>query len=187
MTAMISDRRDPQAMTVALTPLLDGFVPRTWVVAAFLLGAIARDSLGDPDAPSGDLERALDLAGTDHALFAFLIHPAPGLLKRHDQHRAASAALVSEVVELLAHMSRSVPSPGESARACKLITQGEIRVLPYLVTNLSAPEIAEELYLSTNTVRTHVRHLYQKLGAHIRIQAIERARAPGLLAPRARA
>lgn len=84
-------------------------------------------------------------------------------------------------------MSRSVPSPGESARACKLITQGEIRVLPYLVTNLSAPEIAEELYLSTNTVRTHVRHLYQKLGAHIRIQAIERARAPGLLAPRARA
>jgi LuxR family maltose regulon positive regulatory protein len=79
------------------------------------------------------------------------------------------------------------PSPGESARARKLITQGEIRVLPYLVTNLSAPEIAEELYLSTNTVRTHVRHLYQKLGAHSRTQAIERARALGLLAPRVRA
>ena len=46
-----------------------------------------------------------------------------------------------------------------------------------------SPEIADELYLSVNTVKTHMRHLYDKLGAHRRHQAVEQARALGLLAP----
>ena len=56
-------------------------------------------------------------------------------------------------------------------------------MLRYLPTNLSAPEIARELSLSVHTVRTHVRHLYAKLGTHRRTEAVERARALGLLAP----
>jgi hypothetical protein len=59
-------------------------------------------------------------------------------------------------------------------------------VLRYLPTNLSTPEIAAELYLSTNTIKTHQRHLYQKLGAGSRTEAVERARALGLLAPSSR-
>ena len=56
-------------------------------------------------------------------------------------------------------------------------------MLRYLPTNLSAPEIARELSLSVHTVRTHVRHLFAKLGAHGRTEAVERARSLGLLAP----
>lgn len=52
----------------------------------------------------------------------------------------------------------------------------------YLPTHLTAPEIAGQLYLSVNTVRTHMRHVYEKLGAHGRQEAVERARALGLLA-----
>jgi LuxR family maltose regulon positive regulatory protein len=48
---------------------------------------------------------------------------------------------------------------------------------------LSAPEIADQLYLSVNTVKTHTRHLYDKLGAHRRHEAVQQARALGLLAP----
>jgi LuxR family maltose regulon positive regulatory protein len=58
-----------------------------------------------------------------------------------------------------------------------------MRVLRYLPTNLSAPEIARELSVSVTTVRTHVSHLFVKLGAHRRTEAVARARDLGLLAP----
>jgi LuxR family maltose regulon positive regulatory protein len=66
------------------------------------------------------------------------------------------------------------------------LSQAEARVLRYLPTKLSAPEIADQLYLSVNTVKTHMRHLYDKLGVHRRHEAVEQARALGLLAPSAR-
>jgi LuxR family transcriptional regulator, maltose regulon positive regulatory protein len=52
-----------------------------------------------------------------------------------------------------------------------------------LPTHLSRHEIASELFLSPNTVKTHMRHLYGKLGTHRRAEAVQRARALGLLAP----
>lgn len=58
-----------------------------------------------------------------------------------------------------------------------------MRVLHYLPTNLSAAEIAQELSVSVNTIPTHIRHLFAKLGAHRRTEAVARARALGLVAP----
>jgi LuxR family transcriptional regulator, maltose regulon positive regulatory protein len=72
---------------------------------------------------------------------------------------------------------------GSSPRLTEPLSQSEARVLRYLPTNLSAPEIARELSVSVTTVRTHMRHLYAKLGAHQRTEATGRARALGLLAP----
>jgi LuxR family maltose regulon positive regulatory protein len=62
------------------------------------------------------------------------------------------------------------------------LSQAEARVLRFLQTNLSAPEIGRELHLSVNTIRTHMRHLYDKLSVHHRLEAVDRARALGLLA-----
>jgi LuxR family transcriptional regulator, maltose regulon positive regulatory protein len=172
-----------QAAPAALTALLD--VPRAhrvWVVAAFLPGATTCDALGDPDAIGRAVERALDLAEAGKMLFPFLIQQAPELLDHQARHRAASAALISEAVDLLARAGRPAP-PGELTRSGEPLTQGETRVLRYLSSNLSAREIADELYLSTNTVKTHQRHLYRKLDACTRTQAVERARALGLLGP----
>ena len=58
-----------------------------------------------------------------------------------------------------------------------------MRVLRYLPTNLPAPEIARELSVSVTTVRTHISHLFVKLGAHRRTEAVAQARDLGLLAP----
>jgi LuxR family maltose regulon positive regulatory protein len=60
-----------------------------------------------------------------------------------------------------------------------------MRVLRYLPTNLTAPEIARELYVSRDTVKTHMRSLYAKFGTHSRADTVARARALGLLAPSA--
>jgi len=66
------------------------------------------------------------------------------------------------------------------------ISEMEMRVLRYLPTNLTAPELAHELCLSVHTIKTHIRHLYTKLGVHGRGEAVQRARALGLLAPSSR-
>src|SRR2546430_17642225 len=72
-------------------------------------------------------------------------------------------------------------------RLAEPLSRGETRVLRYLPTNLSAPEIARELSVSVNTVRTHIRHVCGKLGAHGRTEAETRGRGLGLLAPSPRA
>ena len=71
-------------------------------------------------------------------------------------------------------------------RVTEQLTDSETRVLRYLPTHLTAPEIADELSVSVNTVSTHTHHLYAKLGVHSRHEAVDRARALGLLAPSAR-
>jgi LuxR family maltose regulon positive regulatory protein len=58
--------------------------------------------------------------------------------------------------------------------------------LRYLPTNLSLREIGDELYVSVHTVKTHIKHLYVKLGVHSRGEAVDRARVLGLLAPSSR-
>ena len=179
----------PQAAIGALAPVVGGSAPvfqPVWLVEALLLEAIARDALDEPSAPGRPLERALELAEPDGVLFPFLLHPAPGLLERHARHRTRHAALISEILNLLAGASRSAPPTDKPARLLEPISHSETRVLRYLPTNLSAPEIAAELTVSVNTVRTHQRRLYDKLGAHSRTEAVERARALGLLAPSSR-
>ncbi len=71
--------------------------------------------------------------------------------------------------------------PGAGLR--EPVSEMEMRVLRFLPTNLKAAEIAGELYLSVHTVKTHMRHLYTKLDVHGRGEAVQRARALGLLAP----
>ena len=61
------------------------------------------------------------------------------------------------------------------------LSPAETRVLRYLPTVLSLREIGDELYLSVNTIKVHVRHIYAKLEVHSRRRAAERARALGLL------
>jgi LuxR family transcriptional regulator, maltose regulon positive regulatory protein len=177
---------DPHAATVALAPVLDESAPvgwRSWLVEAFLLEAIARDALGDHAAAGRALERAFDLAEPEGALLWFLLHPAPGLLERHARQGTAHSALIAEILDLQAGKT---PAPQAGPRPpLKPLSGSEIRVLRYLPTHLSAPEIAGELSLSTSTVKTHLRNLYAKLGVHSRAEAVESARTLGLLAPSA--
>jgi LuxR family transcriptional regulator, maltose regulon positive regulatory protein len=183
-------QHDPQAATAALAPVLDGSAPAAnpgWMTQAFLLEAIARDTLGDPQAAGEALERALDLAEPDDAVFAFLLHPAPELLERHARRRTAHAGLISAILSLRAGQTPEPAPDNTGGRGPREpLSDSETRVLRYLPTNLPAPEIAGELSLSVHTIRTHIRHLYQKLGAHRRTEAVERARTLGLLAPAGR-
>src|SRR6266487_3637106 len=164
-------QHDTLAATSALAPVLDGSVRvhPVWAVAAALLEAIARDELGDPVAAERAIELALDLAKPDLVLFPFLAYPAPALLERHVRDCAKHAALVAEILSLprgargggqpsqdRGGLGGSPPRLTEPLRLAEPLSQGETRVLRYLPTNLSAPEIARELSVSVHTVRTHI-------------------------------
>jgi len=183
---------DPTAAAAALAPVIDGSVvmpnAHLWDVQAFLLQAITSDALGDANAARRALEQALDRAAPESLRFPFLYDPAPELLDRHRRHGTAHADLITEILNVLAGQKPGSPSANEGGRGGgrglrEPLSHAEARVLRYLPTKLSAPEIADELYLSVNTVKTHMRHLYDKLGAHRRHEAVEQARALGLLAP----
>jgi LuxR family maltose regulon positive regulatory protein len=175
---------DPSAAMAAVAPVLDGSAPvvgSAWLVEAFLLEAIARDVLGDEGPAGRALERALDLAEPNGVLLWFLLHPVPGLLQRHARHRTAHPALIADILSVLT--GQAPAPPAGPPPPLEPLSDREILVLRYLPTNLSARQIASELHVSHNTVRTHMRHLYAKLGTHRRFDTVERARAVGLLAP----
>jgi LuxR family transcriptional regulator, maltose regulon positive regulatory protein len=177
---------DPGAAIAEITRVLDNPVPDIlgpWIITAYALEAVARDGLGDQGATERALERALDLAEPDEVLIPFMLSSVQELLDRYPMHRTAHASLIAEIRSLYAgaRLAPRLPSPGPPAEP---LSGSEIRVLRYLPTNLTAPEIARELSVSPNTVRTHIKSLYAKLGTHRRAGAVERARALGLLAPR---
>jgi LuxR family maltose regulon positive regulatory protein len=183
-------RDDPEGASDVLAPLLDeaalAMRPRVWPVQALLLEAIARDALGDAGGAERAMERALDLAEPEGLLVPFLLYPAAGLLERQRRLRTSHAALISDVLDLLAGTTPASTRDPTQLLLREPLSKSETRVLRYLPTNLSASEIAGELHLSVNTIRTHMRHLYAKLGAHTRAEAVERARALQLLAPSSR-
>jgi LuxR family transcriptional regulator, maltose regulon positive regulatory protein len=146
--------------------------------------AIARDALDEEDAVCRAVERALDYAEPEGVLLWFLLHPTPELLKRQARQRTVHAALIGEILNLLTGSTHATP-PAGPRRLLEPLRDSELRVLRYLPTNLTAPEIAGELCVSTNTVKTHMRNLYAKLGTHRRAETVARARGLGLLAPSA--
>jgi LuxR family maltose regulon positive regulatory protein len=179
---------DASGAAAAVAPIVDGaLVAREplFEIQALLLEAIARDALRDPGAASRALERALDLAEPDGLLSMFLLYPTPDLLKRQARLQTAHASLISEILNLQAGHTPA-PRPEDVEPLREPLSESELRVLRYLPTNLRAPEIAAELFVSLNTIRTHMRHVYAKLGVHSRGDAVERARALGLLAPSSR-
>jgi len=77
--------------------------------------------------------------------------------------------------------SSIAPSNESSLAEIEQLSPSELRVLRYLPTNLSRPEIASELSVSVNTVNTHIRNIYAKLHAQDRSSAVQRARELRLL------
>ena len=75
------------------------------------------------------------------------------------------------------------PSAGQGSPTALVepLTGREMEVLRLLRTHLSSTDIAEELRISANTARFHIKNIYGKLGVHGRSDAVERARELGLL------
>jgi LuxR family maltose regulon positive regulatory protein len=105
------------------------------------------------------------------------------LLEALSSHQTRHPALRADILDVLQGSSRPAPHP-DPAPPAEPLSPGELRVLRYLPTNLSRPQIAGELSVSLNTVNTHLRSIYAKLQVRDRSAAVQRARELRLLAAR---
>jgi LuxR family maltose regulon positive regulatory protein len=155
-----------------ITPLVG---PAFTLVETDLLAGIAHLELGDRKAAAAAVEAALTAAEPDRLIFPFAMTGTAELLEVLPRHETAHGALLAEILDLL----RGGPAPGserERLSQAEELSPSELRVLRYLPTNLTRPEIASELYVSINTVNTHIRSIYSKLGVRDRSSAVGRAR-----------
>jgi LuxR family transcriptional regulator, maltose regulon positive regulatory protein len=170
-------RRDTAAAARALGAVAAGVVPamfaRTRVEGA-VLRAVAAAQVGDGKAGCEWIERALDLAEPEGMRAPFfeggvvvqrLLRDA---IRQGTGHRWLAGALVAAFDD--------PAGEGGAAELLEPLSEKECIVLRYLPTMMSNQEIAGELFVSVNTIKTHLKNIYRKLGSSDRRQAVRRAR-----------
>ncbi|MEU7934366.1 LuxR C-terminal-related transcriptional regulator [Micromonospora echinofusca] len=172
---------DPRAAGYALpdweAPEAAGWPLPVRLDAAVLDAALARRA-GDDRRAGRLLERALDLAGPEGFRRPFT-RAEPGvrdLLAAHLDAGTAHWPTVSDLVRGADAPAERAPAERGAAALDEPLTERELTILRYLQSILSNVEIAAELSLSVNTVKTHVRNIYRKLDATRRREAVRRAR-----------
>jgi LuxR family transcriptional regulator, maltose regulon positive regulatory protein len=157
-------------------------MPLSMRAEAWLLDALALDALADHENAARSLERSLDLAepaGLSRLLVEHgnLVRP---LLHRHVRHGTAHPAIVGEALDAIEHRGAERARPVAVILA-EPLSEREQAILRYLPTMMSNQEIAGELFVSVNTVKTHLKAIYRKLDATGRREAVQRGRDLGLM------
>ena len=163
------------------------------VIEILALQALALQLQGATTEAFTTLGRALKLAQPAGYVRIFVDGSAPmaAFLAQSAERRAQSDPLLIYIAQLL----RAFPEPQRQAQIVlrsplersnalnEPLSERELEVLRLLAAGLESPEIARELIIGVSTARTHIKNIYGKLGVHGRVQAIERARALGLVRP----
>jgi len=175
----------PDEASRLLTRLLQQAESNNWVdsmLSRLALQVRAFYDQGNTASAMETLKRALSLAERGGYIRIFLDQGAP--MEKLLRQAAARGAALDYVKKLLAAFERNHQPPVAERLAAPLIeslSERELEVLHLIAAGLSNPAIADTLVVSVNTVKTHVKRLYGKLGVNSRLRAVERARELDLL------
>jgi LuxR family transcriptional regulator, maltose regulon positive regulatory protein len=150
---------------------------------AWAIDAVARDAIHDEPGALRAIERALDLAEPRGYSQPLLRHGAPvrSLLRRRIAKGTAHRAFAGELISVLERVPATRHSDGNPL--LEPLSDRELAVLRFLPTMMSNAEIASEMFVSVNTVKTHLKHIYRKLDVSERRDAVRRGRELYLLSP----
>jgi len=150
------------------------------LIEVYLLETTAHLTLGDGESARLSLEKALQLGSAGGYVGTFL-EVGPVLdepLSRFSGH-PEYAGYAGALRQAFHRGESETETPRQPL--VEPLSERELDVLGYLAGSLTTPEIAEEMFLSVNTVRTHIKNIYQKLGVHKRSAAVRRARLLDIL------
>ena len=151
-------------------------------IEVLVLHAVARHAQLDHEGAAASLERALELAGAERFPWSSC-RPArrSAICSRGRCATARATAGWSRSCASCSTAARPAPPEARDRALLEPLSKRELTVLGYLETMLSTEEIAAELFLSTNTVKTHTKSIYRKLGVTRRRHAVSQARALRLI------
>jgi LuxR family maltose regulon positive regulatory protein len=152
---------------------------------------LARDPRADLDEAEAGVQRILEHM-VPHPWMALLAHAVLGevTLERGDRRKAAAHAAAADAMlrrypdaGILRRRAERLRGAVEATRIAEPLTAAEHKVLELLPTHLTEAQVAGQLFVTRNTVKTHVKSVYRKLGVASRAEAVRRARETGLLPP----
>ncbi len=174
---------DPTAALAALEPVRRQAEAKDWAderLQALILQALAYEAAGESEKAVQLLGEALALAAPGGLIRLFVDEgPSMAALLREAAKQGAVPAYVQQL--LTAFGETAVTQPQTTQPLPDPLSERELEVLKLLTTSLSGPEIARELMVSLNTLRTHTKNIYSKLGVNSRRTAVLRAAELNLL------
>ena len=152
---------------------------------AYLLRGQMQAALGSPQASRADYARALELAEPEGFIGVFVEQGQPVAdalreLSRHKPDPIASTAFARRILDAFAQLCPP-DTAGQASTLVESLSERELEVLHLMADGLKYKEIADQLFISLNTVRFHVKAIYGKLNVNNRTQAIETARQQKIL------
>jgi LuxR family maltose regulon positive regulatory protein len=145
-----------------------------------IVRALARQAAGDPAGALADLDAAIDLAAPDGYVRIFLDEgPSMVRLLKVAARRPNAAGHIHELLRVASALE-PLRAPAQQG-LIEPLSERELEVLRLLRSELDGPEMAAALFVSLNTLRTHTKNIYAKLGVGSRRAAIQRASELGLL------
>ena len=171
-----------QALSLA-QKLIASFEELGWsdlMIELYLLETLIHHKMGEKEQALGSLEKALRLGGEGGFIGSFLEN-GPDLEKLLSGLKNIKE-FSTYVQDLLnAFSSRDLKTRTLQQPLLEPLSDRELDVLGFLSGNLTTPEIADEMMISVNTVRTHIKNIYQKLGVHKRSEAVRSAKDLNLI------
>jgi LuxR family maltose regulon positive regulatory protein len=155
------------------------------VIEILVLQALAQQMQGASTQALTTLGRALAQAEPEGYVRIFVDEGAPmaALLARMKDEGGRMKGYIHKLLAALGKQEDVQPSSFIPQPLVEPLSERELEVLRLLAAGLESPEIARELIIGVSTARTHIKNIYGKLDVHGRVQAIERARALGLVRP----
>jgi LuxR family maltose regulon positive regulatory protein len=171
---------DPDQCLSLLARLLAATDEKGWLhfkIQVLILQALVLDATGNHEGAMQALRLALSIAEPGGYVRTFI---REGKIMRKLLQMIAKQKKDSDYIEVLI---KAFPkeSSNQPLDLVESLSAREMEVMSFLATSLSVPEIADEMILSPNTVRSHIKNIYSKLGVNRRMDAINKAKELRLL------